>query len=635
MLWEYEGPSNSVASFLESVADCIENKFECISSEDMLNSSKMSNKIMDQHRKEWKQKRLNKLNCTKCNYKDESLTHCHLCIDEMEPNQNEQETKEMHYDCDICGQEWRNRMEQDCEECGPGIFWEEQEVCLLGLDVVALFPSMTAITTGKIIREHVRKSLMKIEGFDWRQAGRYIVINRKYTGGLDCLRDVLPWKRNKGNIAPGMKSKELNSKKGEVTEKWNFPKREPTDTQIREMQARVADIGTRFLFENFVYKFSKDNYHQQEGGPIGARVTMAAARIVMSDWGEKMKSILETAGILIGMLKGYVDDVRNKSTCLKYGTRWDDNDKEFKITEDAKKEDMRLRVEQKETSNQRMMRVCLPAINSINKDLVFTGEVPEDFEDSKLPTLDFFFWLTREGLLNHSYYQKAIKTPLVIMERSAMGNSQRFQILSNEMVRRLSNTNHEEPNTQEVLDIIETYTQQLKSSGYERGSAREAVVSGVLGWLRKIERRKKEKTPFYRSAKSTLKQRCKKKILEKTTWYKNKRKREDDGDPHESKRHCDGGGKSRKGLQEGERRKVEKAGAELEKDDSADQTKCISNNDCPRNKACQQLKCIDPCPGICGQNARCSVLSHIPTCTCNRGFIGDPFTACREIPKCE
>ena len=78
-----------------------------------------------------------------------------------------------------------------------------------------------------------------------------------------------------------------------------------------------------------------------------------------------------------------------------------------------------------ETSNERMGRICLPAINSINRDLVFTKEVPEEFEDNKLPTLDFFLWLTRMGLLNHSYFQKSIKTPLMIMEKSAMGSNQR------------------------------------------------------------------------------------------------------------------------------------------------------------------------------------------------------------------
>ena len=33
-----------------------------------------------------------------------------------------------------------------------------------------------------------------------------------------------------------------------------------------------------------------------------------------------------------------------------------------------------------ETSSQRMVRICLPAMNSINEDLNFTVEVPDQFE---------------------------------------------------------------------------------------------------------------------------------------------------------------------------------------------------------------------------------------------------------------
>ena len=164
---------------------------------------------------------------------------------------------------------------------------------------------------------------------------------------------------------------------------------------------------------------------------------------MMNDWGEKWRSILTTAKVLIGILDGYVDDVRNHSTCLRYGTRWDPVKRCFQVTEDAKKEDLRLRREEKESSNARMVRVCLPAINSINGDLEFTAEIPEEFKDEKLPTLDFFLWLTRWGMLNHSFFQKEMKTPLVIMEQSAMSSNQKHGILANELVRRLSNTNHE------------------------------------------------------------------------------------------------------------------------------------------------------------------------------------------------
>ena len=60
---------------------------------------------------------------------------------------------------------------------------------------------------------------------------------------------------------------------------------------------------------------------------------------------------------------------------------------------------------------------------------------------------------------------------------------------------------------------------------------------------------------------------------------------------------------------------------------------CTSNSDCPANRACSNLKCIDPCPGTCGIDARCQVINHIATCTCNTGFRGDPFNQCVKIPS--
>ena len=59
---------------------------------------------------------------------------------------------------------------------------------------------------------------------------------------------------------------------------------------------------------------------------------------------------------------------------------------------------------------------------------------------------------------------------------------------------------------------------------------------------------------------------------------------------------------------------------------------CVSNSDCPANRACSNLKCLDPCPGTCGLQARCQVVNHIPTCTCKQGYRGDPFSQCILIP---
>ena len=61
----------------------------------------------------------------------------------------------------------------------------------------------------------------------------------------------------------------------------------------------------------------------------------------------------------------------------------------------------------------------------------------------------------------------------------------------------------------------------------------------------------------------------------------------------------------------------------------------VLNTECNRDQACIRNKCRDPCPGTCGQNARCDVINHIPTCSCPSGFTGDPFSNCRQgVPGC-
>lgn len=58
---------------------------------------------------------------------------------------------------------------------------------------------------------------------------------------------------------------------------------------------------------------------------------------------------------------------------------------------------------------------------------------------------------------------------------------------------------------------------------------------------------------------------------------------------------------------------------------------CTINPECPINKACMNQKCADPCPGSCGSNAKCSVINHTPSCSCNIGYTGDPFTSCIPV----
>lgn len=60
---------------------------------------------------------------------------------------------------------------------------------------------------------------------------------------------------------------------------------------------------------------------------------------------------------------------------------------------------------------------------------------------------------------------------------------------------------------------------------------------------------------------------------------------------------------------------------------------CLSNSDCALSLICLNNRCKDPCPGLCGSNAECRVLSHSAMCYCQSGYSGDPFVLCSPIQR--
>lgn len=64
---------------------------------------------------------------------------------------------------------------------------------------------------------------------------------------------------------------------------------------------------------------------------------------------------------------------------------------------------------------------------------------------------------------------------------------------------------------------------------------------------------------------------------------------------------------------------------------------CTSDLECPNEKACINLQCLDPCAlrGACGINALCRVVLHKPRCSCPQCYIGMPHTACHPDLKCD
>lgn len=58
---------------------------------------------------------------------------------------------------------------------------------------------------------------------------------------------------------------------------------------------------------------------------------------------------------------------------------------------------------------------------------------------------------------------------------------------------------------------------------------------------------------------------------------------------------------------------------------------CLVSAECSQHLACINQKCVDPCDGTCGINAKCQVVNHNPICSCPADYMGDPFEQC--VPR--
>ena len=105
-----------------------------------------------------------------------------------------------------------------------------------------------------------------------------------------------------------------------------------------------------------------------------------------------------------------------------------------------------------------MANIWLVAINAVNPMLTFTIETVHDFPNKRL-AMDMEIEVV-ENQIPYSYNRKPMKTPLVMGENTAMSQQQKFSILSNEIIRRLSNVS-EDRTIEERTSIVDQFTAEI------------------------------------------------------------------------------------------------------------------------------------------------------------------------------
>ena len=283
--------------------------------------------------------------------------------------------------------------------------WRE-DWTLLGSDVVSLFPSLSAERTSKCVRRQAESCGIKWNEIDDEWLRLYIHMNRHLSSDISQIEYLLPKKRKgKPGREPDMTSEEVKKRYVDKSEdsSWTWPEEKPDEKEVHLMVAIMLEIAVNMFFRSFVYTFGGECYLQGDGGPIGARITMCVARLVLQCWYEDFKKILDNSNIKQYLRGLYVDDRRKILDLLALGTRYNREKEIFEYSEEWLRIDEERGIDRRALTEEEIRL----AMNSINPDLSFTTETELDFGNRRLPTLSFQIWSDINGI-RYSYYEKSM-----------------------------------------------------------------------------------------------------------------------------------------------------------------------------------------------------------------------------------
>ena len=110
------------------------------------------------------------------------------------------------------------------------------------------------------------------------------------------------------------------------------------------------------------------------------------------------------------MYRRYVDDILVCLDPLRKG--WEYNKVKNKM-------EYKENVITNDSDEKRTMKTLMEVADSIDQNIQFTTDSPENHIDGRMPVLDLKVWVSN-GKLLHSFYKKEVASEYTILERSAM-----------------------------------------------------------------------------------------------------------------------------------------------------------------------------------------------------------------------
>ena len=408
-------------------------------------------------------------------------------------------------------------------EAAVNIEKDGRMVIVASQDVDGLYPNLDIADSAVICGEAVRDTKLKIEGVDYVWAGKYIALTCSPQEIDRCgLTDIVPIRRHKKGTRPGI----TGEKEEEKETKWRFKRMDFTEGEKRMLLAKVIEISIKTTFKNHLYQFEGRSYIQAKGGSIGLRLTGVVAKLVMNRWNVRFKELAIQNEITIYLNKTYVDDQNLLLEALDMGRRWTGDKIEWRA--EWEKEDN----ESVEKDDKRTMRQVRLMANSILPYIQMKEEVASDCPEEKLPMLDFKVWKEEETeergekktVIKYEFYEKAMASKLVMMNKSALPHRMKVTTLSQEVIRRLKNTARSVGESRRQL-ILSNMMAKMRRAGYDEKMRRNVLVSGLKGYWRMVKTENEGGRRVNRPRWEGAVERRYKKLGAKASWYKRKSKK--------------------------------------------------------------------------------------------------------------
>ena len=402
------------------------------------------------------------------------------------------------------------------------------DVCVGSGDVVGLYPSLQHAHSSKLCGELIVACPATFKNVDYNMAAIFVATNcDKDEIKAAGLSKVVPARRHARGHAPTASTPELWSNPNGVAQPSKFLPVKPNMTVKEErcLLAKVVEVGVRKVMRNHVYQWGGNYWLQAQGVATGLRLSGIVGRISMDYWRGEVARLMQENGMTTYLLEKYVDDSEVLCENMDLGTRWVEG--RLVLDEQAAKLD--------HEAGRRKDDVTMTAwgemASSIVPGLQFTVDYSSNNTSGTVPMLDFQLWREEEPdpnnigstrqSLRYSFYEKSMASKRVIDKESAMPHNMKMATLTQEGVRRLCNSSRELA-TGIKCDILSTYMQKLRMSGYSQKIRMDVLKAAVTTFRRKIRAEQLGIQPVHRLQGFNAKARRTAKVTEKQDWFKSR-----------------------------------------------------------------------------------------------------------------